>query len=199
MNKSEFLSELRGRLSQLPEEEIKKSVAYYREMIDDRVEDGMEEIDAVESLGNPADAAEKILMETPLKTLVKTKVRTGKKYSPFVITLLILGSPIWITLLLAGIAVAFSVYAMIFTIIIVMVVLVISLIAGALMIPGGIIMMFTKTLASSIFVIGGGLFSCGLGLLCLCPVKYLTVKLIHLTALIGRKIKSLFIRKEQVQ
>ena len=52
MNKAEFLAALRERLSGLPEEDFNRSVDYYTEMIDDRVEDGMSEEEAVACLGS---------------------------------------------------------------------------------------------------------------------------------------------------
>ena len=43
MTKSAFLAELSGRLTALPQSEIEKSVAYYSEIIDDRIEEGLDE------------------------------------------------------------------------------------------------------------------------------------------------------------
>lgn len=46
MTKSDFLDLLREKISRLPEWEAAKTVVYYSEMIDDRIEDGMSEEDA---------------------------------------------------------------------------------------------------------------------------------------------------------
>ena len=43
MTKQEFLRELWNRLTELPQEDVEKSLDYYSEMIDDRVEDGLTE------------------------------------------------------------------------------------------------------------------------------------------------------------
>ena len=40
MKKTEFLAQLRGRLGQLPPQDIEKTLEYYSEMIDDKIEDG---------------------------------------------------------------------------------------------------------------------------------------------------------------
>ena len=40
MKKQEFIDEIRMRMEGLPEEEVTKSIDYYSEMIDDRIEDG---------------------------------------------------------------------------------------------------------------------------------------------------------------
>lgn len=47
MTKSDFLDLLREKISRLPEWEAAKTVVYYSEMIDDRIEDGMSEEEAV--------------------------------------------------------------------------------------------------------------------------------------------------------
>ena len=52
MTKSEFLAQLRRRISNQPPEEIERSISYFSEIIDDRMEDGMDEQEAVSSLGS---------------------------------------------------------------------------------------------------------------------------------------------------
>lgn len=41
MNKQEYLDQLRAALGCLPEEEVEESAAFYVEMIDDRMADGI--------------------------------------------------------------------------------------------------------------------------------------------------------------
>ena len=50
MDKRTFLDGLRTALVSLPASEIDKTVAYYEEMIDDRIEEGMSEEEAVASM-----------------------------------------------------------------------------------------------------------------------------------------------------
>ena len=54
MNKQEFLYELKGKLWALSEEEKKSSLEYYTEMIDDRMEDGLSEEEAVAAIWETA-------------------------------------------------------------------------------------------------------------------------------------------------
>ena len=110
MTKLEFLSELRARLSGVPEKELESSLDYYSEMIDDRIEDGMEEKDAVRAVGTPEEAANEALAEIPLTKLVKNRVRPSRRLRAWEIVLLALGSPIWLSLLVAAFAVAVSLY-----------------------------------------------------------------------------------------
>ena len=48
MNKQDFLAALRGLLNDLPAEDIRRSLDFYAEMIDDHMEDGMTEEDTVD-------------------------------------------------------------------------------------------------------------------------------------------------------
>ena len=48
MTKHEFITQLRDRLSELPEREVEERLSFYVEMIDDRIEDGRTEQEAVE-------------------------------------------------------------------------------------------------------------------------------------------------------
>ncbi len=57
MTKQEFLNELRNLTGALSEGERSKLLEYYEEMIDDRVEEGVPEEEAVAAMGSPADIA----------------------------------------------------------------------------------------------------------------------------------------------
>ncbi len=65
MNKQEFLKALWMRLSDLPREDLEKSLDYYNEMIDDRIESGLSEEAAVLAVGSVEDAAKQILKDYP--------------------------------------------------------------------------------------------------------------------------------------
>ena len=80
MTKIEFSERLKQTLvgRGLPREEAAKSVEFYLEMIDDRVEDGMNEEEAVAALGSIEDIAEQILYDLPLGVLVKSKIKNKK-------------------------------------------------------------------------------------------------------------------------
>lgn len=71
MNKADFLSELKARLSGLAEADIASSLDYYGEMIDERIEDGLSEGEAVAAIGSVEQAAEQILSEIPLPRIIK--------------------------------------------------------------------------------------------------------------------------------
>ena len=71
MNKTEFLESIKQKLNGLPEKDIQSAVEYYEEAIDDRMEDGLTEEQAISEIGTPDDIAEKIMMETSIPKLIR--------------------------------------------------------------------------------------------------------------------------------
>ncbi len=118
MNKQEFIRELKSSLVGLPEEEVYESIDYYSEIIDDYIEDGISEEDAVASLGNIDEVVSQIIKDTPLTKLVKAKVKPNRTLRVWEIILLVLGSPIWLSLLIAVFAVILSFYISLWAVII---------------------------------------------------------------------------------
>ena len=60
MTKNEFIKNLSDMLSGLDETDIQKSIEFYSEIIDDSIEDGVSEDEAIEALGNINDVVEQI-------------------------------------------------------------------------------------------------------------------------------------------
>ena len=65
MTKKEFLSALSRGLSKLPRKEREERVNFYAEMIDDRIEEGMPEPDAVASVGRSRESSRRSLPSAP--------------------------------------------------------------------------------------------------------------------------------------
>jgi uncharacterized membrane protein len=107
MNKEQFLSSLEDRFNGLSKEDIAERLAFYSEAIDDRMEDGLTEEEALAQLGSVDSIAAQIVNDAERQRPVKEKRRMGA----LEIVLLILGSPIWISLAAAAFSVAVSVYA----------------------------------------------------------------------------------------
>lgn len=57
MNKQAFLEALNEKTASLPEQDKARLLEYFAEMIDDRIEDGVSEEEAVAAMGDPADIA----------------------------------------------------------------------------------------------------------------------------------------------
>ncbi|MBQ4620421.1 MAG: DUF1700 domain-containing protein [Clostridia bacterium] len=102
MNKQKFLIRLKKALRGCSATEIQSRLAFYSEMIDDRVEEGFSEKEAIQAIGDPVQIAEEIRMELGEKKKDRRPLSTGAKI------LIALGSPIWLSLLIAASAVVFS-------------------------------------------------------------------------------------------
>ena len=87
-------------------------------MIDDRVEDGMSEEEAIEQIGPVDKVVETIVSEIPLSKIVKAKVKPQKKMPVWAIVLLVLGFPVWFPILISLVSVIFSVYLTLWIIVI---------------------------------------------------------------------------------
>ncbi len=63
MTKGEWTAELRRRIRRLPDDEIKRVIDYYEELYADKSERGFPENEIISQFGNPADVADKILID----------------------------------------------------------------------------------------------------------------------------------------
>ncbi len=100
MTKKEFLSSLRSKLQGLPPSDIDERISFYSEMIDDRMDEGKSEEEAVSEIGNVDDVVMDIAKDTPLVKLVKEKMKPKRRIRPWEIVLLVLGFPLWFPLLI---------------------------------------------------------------------------------------------------
>ena len=105
MTKKEFLSRLRRSLSSLGRVEVKDSLSFYGEIIDDKIEEGFSERDAVASIGDIEEIVAQILKENG----IEKKPEKRKSLTSGQVLMLIFGFPVWLPLLIAGIAVMWSV------------------------------------------------------------------------------------------
>ena len=79
-------------------------------MVDDRIEEGLSEEDAVAQIGSVDEVVSQILSDTSIVKLVKEKISPKRKMRAWEIILLILGSPVWLSILIALFAVVFCAY-----------------------------------------------------------------------------------------
>ena len=119
MNKQEFLVELEKRLQALPKEEIQERLQFYSEAIDDRVEEGETEEQAIEEIGTLDEIVWEIVKQTPLVSLVKEKVKPKRRIRPWEIVLLAVGFPLWFPLLITALVLIFVWYILLWTLTIV--------------------------------------------------------------------------------
>ena len=117
MNKQQFLAELRKHLFGLPQDDIKQPLDYYAEIIDDRIEDGISEEDAVSDIGDPKEIAKQILIDIPLPKLIKQKIKPKRRLKVWEIVLLALGAPVWLPIIIAVVAIILSVYVVFWSVV----------------------------------------------------------------------------------
>lgn len=162
MNKQQFLTEISSRLKGIPEHDIKKSLDYYSEMIADRMEDGLAEADAVSAVGSVEEIVSQILSESTPLILPKTR-RTPKIWE---IILLILGSPVWLPLLLAAAIVILAVYIVIWSVIVTLYSIDLSLAAGGILCTASaFILIASDYTVQAVLFFGTGLILAGISIL----------------------------------
>ncbi len=192
MTKKEFLQQLRSLLSGLSQEDIQSSLDYYGEMIDDRVESGMSEQEATAELGAPQNIAHDILLEMPLPKVIKSKCNRKRTWKAWEIVLLAVGSPVWLSLLVALVVVILASYAVLWVVI------------GALWISDAAIfassiLLFITTFGAPpmmvLLICGAGLAFIGLSVLMFFGCLKLTVLFAKLSIMITKGIKHLIIGK----
>ena len=170
MNKQEFLAALARELEPLPREERYKTLNYYDELIDDRLEDGQDEGAVIQSLGAPKAVAEELLGEE------EQPLVPGRGLRVWVIVLLVLGFPLWGSLLVTAAVVLLCVFLCLFLPAFVLGVMALSLLAGAVLGAVGTPFLIAEVgLAAG--GLGAGMFQLGLavgmlGLAALCAVGF---------------------------
>lgn len=197
MTKNEFLEELGKRLSSLPQEDKNRSLEYYNEMITDRMEDGVAEEEAVLALGSLEDIVAQIVAETPMKNLVKEKLKKKRALRAWEIVLLAVGSPIWISLLLAFACVALAVYISLWAGIVCLWCVPVCCAACA---PVGVLMSVSvgaqNGVGAGIFFFGASLLVAGIAVFAYFGCIYLTKAMVLLTKKLWLAIKYSFVKQE---
>ena len=192
MNKTEFVNQLSAGLMGLSQEDIKRSVDFYTEMIDDRIEDGMPEEEAVAALGSIEEIRSKILEEIPITRIVKEKITPKRSFKAWEIILLILGSPVWLPLLLSFIVVCLVLYLCFWIIILSLYVIDLSVfISGIAGVIGAVIQ--TGGVPVMTFFIGCGVALIGLGILLFFGFNQVTRGMLFLSKKMAVGIKKMFV------
>ena len=198
MSREEFLSALEKRLSGLPKQEIKDRVDFYREMIDDRIEEGAAEEDAVSAVGSVDEVYKEIIAEIPLASIVKERIKPKRRLAPWECVLLALGSPIWLSLIMAAFAILISVYAVIWSVTISLWAIFVSFAASAPVgLIAGIVFLLNGGAALGLTMIGSALLMAGSAILLFFGCKETTKATLILTKIIIIWTKNCFVKKEE--
>jgi uncharacterized membrane protein len=199
MTKTEFLNILSKRLEVFGEAEKENWLKYYNEIIDDRIEDGQPEEEAVASLGDIDAIINDVLAQTPITKLAKAKLNR-KTMRGWEIALLICGFPLWLPLIAAAFAVALAVYASLWSVIISLWAVFASCVAcGISGIAVGIGFIVVSKVPSGVALLGLAFVCAGLSIFLFFGCKAATHGIILLTKKTVLGIKNSFIKREAAQ
>lgn len=200
MNNQEFLAQLRKGLSGLPKDDIEERLTFYGEMIEDHMEEGLSEEEAVSAVGPVAEIVAQVIADIPLAKIAKKKMNTKRQLKAWEIILLALGSPIWLSLGIAAVAVILSLYISLWSVIISLWAVFGSLVGCSFGITvAGIIFACNRNALPGIAMTAIGFICAGLSIFMFYGCKAITNGILKLTKSIAIWIKKCFIKGEDTQ
>lgn len=197
MSKQEFLAQLRKGLSGLPQDDIEERLMFYSEMIEDQMEEGLSEEEAVSAVGSVDEIVTQVVAETPLAKIAKERIKSKRRLSTGEIVLLVLGSPIWLSLGIAAFAVILSLYISLWAAIFSLWAVFVSFAACSI---GSVMACVNLTVggngASGLAMLAAGIVCAGLTIFMFYGCKAATKGTLILTKKMAIWIKNCFIKKE---
>lgn len=193
MNKQQFLGSVRLRLAGLPQADVERYLDYIREMIDDRMEDGLSEEEAVAAMGSPEYVASQLLMDAPPARQEPAK-KPRRDLEAWQVVLIVLGAPIWAPVLFGVLMALFGITVSLFATLFGLYCAAGGLIAAGLgLVFAGPVQVAMPDL---LFLLAAGFFLMGLGLLWILALNWVDRMIIRFCKWLYRKIRGLFSRKE---
>ena len=200
MTKIEFILALKERLGGLPNGEILDRLTFYTEMIEDRIEDGLTEEEAVADIGSVDEIAAQITSEISLFKLAKEKIKPKRKLKGWEIALIALGSPIWVALIVSAFALIISLYAAVWSVIAAFWAAFAAFAASAVgCLAGGMVLICTSQVATGLVAISAAFICAGLAVFSFFGCLHATRGTAVLTKKIALATKKRFIRKGEAQ
>ncbi len=200
MDKQAFLTALRSGLSGLPQDDIEERLTFYGEMIDDRMEEGLSEEEAVAAIGEVSEIARQAVADTPLAKIAKERIRPKRRLKTWEIVLLALGSPIWLSLAITAAAILFAVIVSLWSVILSLWAVFASLAVSAVAaVPTGAFFAVGGHGAAGLAMLSAGLVCAGLTILLFFGCMGAMKGILRLTKKITLWTKDRFIKKEDVQ
>ena len=221
MTKQEFLHRLEEGLAGLPQEDLAERLSFYSEMIDDRMEEGLSEEEAVAGIGpvveiaapagealqaegRPEASAQSLTGQLPMvqQTAGRQELspQQKQKRSTGEILLLILGFPLWFPLLIAAMAVSFvlilSLWVLVLSLWAANIAVIVSAVGGLVL---GVSYLLRGETMPGLAVIGAGLALCGIAVFWYYGCQALTKAARTLTQKTAAAVKKIFRRKEHAR
>ena len=199
MIKQEFLAQLRKKMSGLPQDDIEGRLTFYSEMIDDRIEEGFSEEEAVAAVGTVDEIVAQVVADIPFAKIAKKRIKPKRRLKTWEIVLLVLGSPIWLSLGIAAFCIIFSLcvslWAVIISLCAVFASLAVCFIDGVV---SGIVFAVSGNGLSGIAMVGVGIICAGLSIFMFYGCKAAIKGIFILTKKTALWIKKCFIKKEEI-
>jgi len=200
MTELNFILSLSQKLSGLPQDEVEERLNFYREMIEDRMEEGLSEEEAVAAVGTVDEIAAQIIADGSSPPPVKKPQASAKSRKPWEIVLLAVGSPIWGSLLIAAFAVVFSLYVSLLAVVISLWSIFASLAACALgFLAAGIVLALFGRLFPGAVLLGGAMVCAGLSIFLFYGCRVATKGALLLPGKLFQYLRRRFSGKEAVQ
>ncbi len=200
MNKAAFFAQLERELASLSPADRERSLGYFEEMIDDRIEEGLSEEEAVADLGDPKTIAAEILSESAEDNISTQATSAEKSFHGcplwLAILLAVLALPVWLPVICTLAVTVVCLYMIPWIVLIAIFCTAVGCVLGGI---ASSVVAFLCIPVSGIFngmmLLGISLFCCGFGLLLLFPAVYGSIWFAKGTALCFKKLSSL--RKEK--
>ncbi|MBQ3552383.1 MAG: DUF1700 domain-containing protein [Clostridia bacterium] len=198
MSKQEFLAQLHKELYGLPQDDIEERLIFYSEMIEDRIEEGLSEEEAVSAVGSVDEIVAQVVANIPFAKIAKERINPKRRLKAWEIVLLALGSPIWLSLGIAAVAVILSFYASLWSVIISLWAVFGSL-TGCLLggMLAGIAFACNGNVLTGVAMIGAGFVCAGLSVFMFYGCRAATKGVLMLTKKLAVWTKNCFIKKEE--
>ena len=197
MTKQDFLAQLRKGLAGLPQDDIEERLTFYGEMLEDRIEDGLSEEEALTEIGDVDEIVRQTIADIPLSRIARERIRPKRRLRAWEIALLALGSPIWLSLGIAAAAVILAIYISLWAIIAALWAIFGAIAAcAAVSVPACVIFVARGRGVSGLAVLSAGIVCAGLSILLFCGCRAATKGVLTLTKKITIGIKNCFIGKE---
>lgn len=198
MHKQEFLAQLRRCLAELPQDELEERLTFYSEMLEDRMEEGLSEEEAVAAIGTVPEIAAQITADIPLAKIAREKIRPKRRLKTTEFVLLVLGSPIWLSLGIAAAAVLLALYATLWALIVSLWAVFGSLAASVVVcMPACALFALNGSGASGLAMLAAGLVCAGLAIFWFCGCRAATCGILMLTQRPVAWTKRRLIQKEE--
>lgn len=200
MTKAEFLLQLENCLKGLPQKDIDERLSFYSEMIDDKIEDGLSEEAAVKEMGKVESITEQSIVNTHFKKIIKESFSPKAKLKVWEIVLLIVGSPLWVSLLLTIIALIFAIYVVLWVAIALIWVIFATFVGcGVAGIIASVIFVLKVNPLIAAATFNVSLVCIGISIILLLFGTDACKRILQLTKKINVFIKNIFIKKEERQ